>query len=104
MKGWEKDYQQNADRILEASKQLEVMGRGLQARVRGYGNNTEFMDVDHEAVRQSLHKDETLIDFTDYETKPSGRHYAAYIVRQEQQYPLLMPLFPDFVTQKTRIL
>lgn len=92
MKGWEKDYQQNADRILEASKQLEVMGRGLQARVRGYGNNTEFMDVDHEAVRQSLHKDETLIDFTDYETNPSGRHYAAYIVRQEQQYPLLMPL------------
>lgn len=89
MKGWEKDYQQNADRILEASKQLEVMGRGLQARVRGYGNNTEFMDVDHEAVRQSLHKDETLIDFTDYETKPSGRHYAAYVVRQEQQYPLL---------------
>lgn len=95
MKGWEKDYQQNADRILEASKQLEVMGRGLQARVRGYGNNTEFMDVDHEAVRQSLHKDETLIDFTDYETKPSGRHYAAYIVRQEQQYPLLMPLFDE---------
>lgn len=95
MKGWEKDYQQNADRILEASKQLEVMGRGLQARVRGYGNNTEFMDVDHEAVRQSLHKDETLIDFTDYETKPSGRHYAAYVVRQEQQYPLLMPLFDE---------
>lgn len=95
MKGWEKDYQQNADRILEASKQLEVMGRGLQARVRGYGNNTEFMDVDHEAVRQSLHKDETLIDFTDYETNPSGRHYAAYVVRQEQQYPLLMPLFDE---------
>lgn len=95
MKGWEKDYQQNADRILEASKQLEVMGRGLQARVRGYGNNTEFMDVDYEAVRQSLHKDETLIDFTDYETKPSGRHYAAYVVRQEQQYPLLMPLFDE---------
>lgn len=71
------------------------MGRGLQARVRGYGNNTEFMDVDHEAVRQSLHKDETLIDFTDYETKPSGRHYAAYVVRQEQQYPLLMPLFDE---------
>ncbi len=33
--------------------------------------------------------------YTDYETKLSGRHYAAYVVRQEQQYPLLMPLFDE---------
>lgn len=95
MNGWEKDYQQNADRILEISKQLEMMGRELQGRVRGYGNSTAFMDVDYEAVRQSLRKDETLIDFTDYETKPSERHYAAYVVRHEQQYPLLQPLFDE---------
>lgn len=95
VKSWEKDYQSNADRILEASQQLKSMGHGLQERIRGYGDSTAFMDVDYDAVRQSLRQDEVLIDFTDYELLEKGRHYAAYVVQQEQQYPLLQKLFSE---------
>ena len=53
------------------------------------------MDVDYDAVKKSLGKNDVLIDFTDFAPDADGRRYAAYIVNKRHKYPLLKPLFEE---------
>ena len=95
IKEWEKDYVQYADSILTAINKVSRLESTLMNRCKSVGDITSFMDVDYNAVKKSLGKNDVLIDFTDFIPNVGGRRYAAYIVNKEQKYPLLKPLFAE---------
>ena len=95
MKKWEKDYRQYADNILSLSLQIEQLERLLSDRCRGYADITSAFDVDYEKVRQALKPGEILLDFTDFVSESAGRKYAVYVIKNNQEYPLLKNLFAE---------
>ncbi|MBR5493272.1 MAG: CHAT domain-containing protein [Alistipes sp.] len=95
IKEWEKDYVQYADSILTATNKVGRLESTLMNRCKSVGDITSFMDVDYNAVKRSLDKNDVLIDFTDFVPNAGGRRYAAYIVNKKQKYPLLKPLFAE---------
>lgn len=95
LKEMEKNHKQFADSILALSQRADMLATRLSERCRGYGSVTEFMDVDHEAVRKILGANDFLIDFTDFVSKSEGRKYAAYIINSNDECPRLKPLFAE---------
>lgn len=95
IKEWEKNYVQYADSILTATSEVSRLESTLMNRCKSVGSITSFMDVDYNAVKKSLGKNEVLIDFTDFVPNAGGRRYAAYIVNKKQKYPLLKSLFAE---------
>lgn len=95
VKAWERDYKVNADSILSVSRRVSRLENLLANRCKGYSDGTGFMDVDYDAVKQTLQQNEVLIDFTDYISQSQGRKYAAYIINRIQDNPLLRPLFAE---------
>ena len=95
VKAWEKDYKANADSILSVSRKVSRLENLLMNRCKEYSDGTDFMDVDYNAVKQTLGQNEMLIDFTDYISQSQGRKYAAYIINKVQDYPQLKPLFAE---------
>ena len=95
IKEWERNYTENADSILTATDKVSRLESMLMDRCKSVGDITSFMDVDYNAVKKSLGKDEVLIDFTDFVTGAKGRRYAAYIIDKRQKNPLLRPLFAE---------
>ena len=95
VKAWEKDYKANADSILSVSRKVSRLENLLMNRCKEYSDGTDFMDVDYNAVKQTLGQNEMLIDFTDYISQSQGRTYAAYIINKVQEYPQLKPLFAE---------
>ena len=95
IKEWEKNYVQYADSILTATNKVSRLESTLMNRCKSVGDITSFMDVDYNAVKKSLGKNDVLIDFTDFVPDAGGRRYAAYIVNKKQKYPLLKPLFEE---------
>lgn len=84
-----------ADSITSASARIGRLSRTLAARCREYGDQTAFLDVDCDAVRKALGKDDLLVDFTDYVPATGGRKYAAFVLSKGQEFPLLQPLFAE---------
>lgn len=95
IKEWEKDYVQYADSILTAMNKVSRLESTLMNSCKSVGDITSFMDVDYNAVKKSLGKNDVLIDFADFVPNAGGRCYAAYIVNKKQKYPLLKPLFAE---------
>ena len=95
IKEWERNYAQHADSILIASNKIARLESSLMRKCQSIGIITSFMDVDYNAVKKSLGKNDVLIDFTDFIPNVGGRRYAAYIVNKKQKYPLLKPLFAE---------
>ena len=95
IKEWEKNYVQYADSILTATNKVSRLESTLMNRCKSVGDITSFMDVDYDAVKKSLDKNDVLIDFTDFAPDAGGRRYAAYIVNKRHKYPLLKPLFEE---------
>ena len=95
VKVWEKDYKANANSILSVSRKVSRLENLLANRCKGYSDGTDFMNVDYDAVKQTLGPNEVLIDFTDYISQTQGRKYAAYIINKVQDYPLLKALFAE---------
>ena len=95
IKEWEKDYVQYADSILTTTNKISRLESTLMNRCKSVGDITSFMDVDYNAVKKSLGKNDVLIDFADFVPNAGGRRYAAYIVNKKQKYPLLKPLFAE---------
>lgn len=91
----EKDYKANADSILSVSRKVSRLENQLANRCKRYGDGTDFMNVDYDAVKHALGQNEVLIDFTDYISQTQGRKYAAYIINKVQDYPLLKALFAE---------
>lgn len=95
IKEWEKNYVQYADSILTATNKVSRLESRLMNRCKSVGDITSFMDVDYNAVKKSLGKNDVLIDFTDFVSNAGDRRYAAYIVNKKQKYPLLKSLFTE---------
>ena len=95
IKGWEKNYAQYADSILVTSNKITQLESSLMKKCQSIGSITSFMDVDYNAVKKSLDKNDVLIDFTDFISNAGDRRYAAYIVNKKQKYPLLKSLFAE---------
>ena len=95
IKELEKDYVQYADSILTAMNKVSRLESTLMNRCKSVGDITSFMDVDYNAVKRSLGKNDVLIDFTDFVPNVGGRRYAAYIVNKKQKYPLLKSIFEE---------
>ena len=95
IKKWEKNYTQYSDSILVASNRVAQLESTLMKRCASIGNITSFMDVDYDAVKEALGKNDVLLDFTDFVSEKDGRRYATYIIDKEQKYPLLKPLFAE---------
>lgn len=95
IKEWERNYAQNADSILMASKEVAHLEEMLMKRCKSIGDITSFMNVDFKTIKGTLKKNEYLIDFTDFVSETKGRRYAAYIIDKKEKYPLLKPLFAE---------
>lgn len=95
IKEWEKNYVLYADSILTATNEVGRLEGLLMNRCKSVGDITSFMDVDYNAVKKSLGKNDVLVDFTDFVPNAGGRRYAAYIVNKKQKYPLLKSLFKE---------
>ena len=95
IKEWEKNYAQYADSILVVSNNITQLESSLMKKCQSIGNITSFMDVDYDAVKKALGKNDVLLDFTDFISDKDGRRYATYIVNKKQKYPLLKSLFAE---------
>ena len=95
IRGWERNYNQNADSILDLTSKAEALEKRLTGRCRSYGDMTSFMSIGYDKVKEALGDGESLIDFTDFVSASRGRVYAAYIVNKSQKYPLLKELFAE---------
>lgn len=95
IKKWENNYTQYSDSILVASNRVAQLESALMKRCASIGSITSFMDVDYDAVKEALGKNDVLLDFTDFVSEKDGRRYATYIIDKEQKYPLLNPLFAE---------
>lgn len=95
IKEWEKNYAQYADSILVVSNNITQLESSLMKKCQSIGDITSFMDVDYDAVKKALGKNDVLLDFTDFISDKDGRRYATYIVNKKQKYPLLKSLFAE---------
>ena len=95
IKEWEKDYSANSDSILHATNQINLLEKKLMSNCRSYGDMASFMNVGYKGIKQELGNNDVLIDFTDFIHKSRGRVYAAYIINNSQDYPLLKELFTE---------
>ena len=95
IKEWEKNYAENADNILITSNKIAQLESSLMKKCQSIGDIISFMDVDYDAVKKALGKNDILLDFTDFISDKDGRRYATYIVNKKQKYPLLKSLFAE---------
>ena len=83
------------DSILSLSQKYSILEKEMLAKNKKYKNQTDFMDIDYNSVKQALKQNETLIDFTDFVSETKGRRYAAFVINKTQKYPLLKSLFDE---------
>lgn len=79
------------------TSKIELKEADLASRCRAFGDITTFMDWDYQTVKSKLRESDVLIDFTDFLSISDNqeRIYAAYIINNEQEYPLLKRLFNE---------
>lgn len=95
IKEWEKDRTTYADSILELTSRVRQLESRLAERCRSYGDMTSFMSIGYQEVKKQLGEGDVLIDFTDFVSDTRGRTYAAYVIDNKQEYPLLQKLFTE---------
>lgn len=82
----------NTESAEELYTQIDQIDKQLANKCSSYGNYTQFLDTQYEDIRKSLKDREVAVDFADFKLD-STHCYAAYILRKEWEYPLLVPLF-----------
>lgn len=100
---WERNEKEHVDSILSLTLKSNRLEAQLASRCRGFGDMTTFMDWDYQKVKEKLLYGDVLIDFTDFVKKNGERIYAAYVVNQEQEYPLLKRLFAESTIDSMQI-
>lgn len=101
---WERDYVQNVDSILYLTSKADAIEKRLTGRCREFGNMTSFMEIGYQKIKDALRDGAVLIDFTDFESESRGRLYAAYVVNNRQEYPLLKMLFAESTIDSMNVL
>jgi len=92
---WEKEGNSRSDSILKLTTRIRRMEELLSKDCRGYGDMTAFTNIGYREIKNILKDGDVLIDFTDLVSETLGRVYAAYLVDNKQDYPLLQKLFAE---------
>lgn len=92
---WEKEGSSRTDSILELTSRVRQLEEQLSGLCRSYGDMTTFMNIGYNEIKEKLNDSDVLIDFTDYVSETRGRIYAAYLVNNKQENPLLQKLFAE---------
>lgn len=92
---WEKEGSSRTDSILELTSRVRQLEEQLSGHCRSYGDITTFMNIGYNEIKEKLNDGDVLIDFTDYVSETRGRVYAAYLVDNKQENPLLQKLFAE---------
>ncbi|UKK47306.1 CHAT domain-containing protein [Prevotella sp. E9-3] len=92
---WEKEGSSRTDSILELTSKVRQLEEKLSDHCRSYGDMTTFMNIGYKEIKEKLNDNDVLIDFTDYVSETRGRVYAAYLVDNKQENPLLQKLFTE---------
>ena len=92
---WEKEGSSRTDSILELTSRGRQLEEQLSGHCRSYGDMTTFMNIGYKEIKEKLNDSDVLIDFTDYVSETRGRIYAAYLVNNKQENPLLQKLFAE---------
>lgn len=95
LRGWENEGTSRTDSILALTSKVRQMESRLAERCRSYGDISSFMSIGYKEIREKLKDEDVLIDFTDYVSETRGRIYAAYLVDNRQENPLLLKLFAE---------
>lgn len=95
IRGWERNYNQYADSILDLTSKAETIEKRLTSQCRSYGDMTTFMSIGYKEIKEKLNDGDVLIDFTDFVSESRGRIYAAYLLNNKQDNPLLQELFAE---------
>ena len=103
IKYWERDYDHHVDSIHYITSKADVLEKQLTNRCRSYGDMTEFMSIGYQKIKAKLNDGDILIDFTDFVSQTRGRVYAAYIIENKQEFPLLKELFEESVIDSMQI-
>lgn len=88
----ERTIGEGTERGNELYSLIDQIDKQLANRCSSYGNYTQFLNTQYEDIKNALDEGEVAIDFTDFKLD-SGHYYAAYVLRKEWEYPLLVPLF-----------
>ena len=92
---WEKEGSSRTDSILDLTTRVRQLEEQLSGHCRSYGDMTTFMNIGYKEIKEKLNDGDVLIDFTDYVSETRGRVYAAYLVDNKQENPLLQKLFAE---------
>ena len=92
---WEKEGSSRTDSILELTSRVRQLEGKLSGQCRSYGDMTAFMNIGYIEIKEKLNGDDVLIDFTDFVSESRGRIYAAYVINNKQDNPLLQELFAE---------
>ena len=92
---WEKEGSSRTDSLLELTSRVRQLEEQLSGHCRSYGDITTFMNIGYNEIKEKLNDSDVLIDFTDYVSETRGRVYAAYLVDNKQENPLLQKLFTE---------
>ena len=103
IRGWERNYNQYADSILDLTSKAETLEKRLTDRCRSYGDMTSFMSFGYKEIKEKLNDGDVLIDFTDFVSESRGRIYAAYLVNNKQDNPLLQELFAESMIDSMQV-
>lgn len=95
LKEWENKGTSWKDSILALTSRTKRLESRLAKRCRSYGDMTSFMSIGYKEIKEKLKDGDVLIDFTDYISEACGRIYAAYLVENRHENPLLLKLFAE---------
>lgn len=73
-------------------RRMVALDNRLADNCSRYGDVTAFASTGFADIASALGDNETLVDITDYTDDNGTRHYAAYIIRRDMDYPLLVPI------------
>ena len=100
---WKKNEDKYIDSILWMTERMNQKEAHLVTQSQALGDMTAFVDVVYEDIKGGIKDGDVLIDFTDFVSDSSGRVYAAYVVNNEQEYPLLKPLFEESMIDSIKV-
>ena len=95
IKGWERSGNDYSDSIASLNLRIGRIEKRLEGRCRVYGDRAAFMSVDYDTIKSKMKEDDVLVDYTDFVSESRGRVYAAYVINNSQEYPLLKELFEE---------
>ena len=88
-----RNFQQNKDSIMYIHDDIRKLDNQLADRFKAYNNYMSFLNVNYADIKKGLKDGDLLVDFADYFSDENVHQYVAYIIKKNQQYPLLVKMF-----------